>query len=467
MAAVGRLSSVLSHITPGKSSSSQSIPSSILIVGSGVFGLSTAYALAQRLEYGSTAITVLDRVDFPAPDAASIDSSRIIRADYADYAYAALMTEGKKLWHGEWGAEGRYNEPGLAIVIEDGEDGGGKEYMRKSLENVQRTGLKVGQKEDGGQVTVLESSSDCKKAMGTMGGSSGQRGYVNWTSGWADAEAGMRFLREKCSECEYITFRTAEISRLLFGNGNSVEGVELTSGEHIKADLTMLATGAWTPKFLDMRGLASASGQILAYLDITPEEQARLSLNPTLLNESTGMFIIPPKDNVLKVARHGYGYANPTTTPHPERPDSDEQITVSLPRTKQDDPDLQIPKEGQQACRSFLQQCIPDLGDRPFSHTRICWYSDTPKGDWLIDYHPQYRGLFVATGGSGHAYKFVPVVGERIVDIIAGKCRDELGEELRGKWSWPMQRHGEDHIWTNDWRGGRKGMILNEELARS
>jgi sarcosine oxidase/L-pipecolate oxidase len=137
---------------------------------------------------------------------------------------------------------------------------------------------------------------------------------------------------------------------------------------------------------------------------------------------------------------------------------------VSLPKTGVDHPDMQIPPEGMAACRAFLRKAIPSMGDRPFINTRICWYTDTPTGDWLITYHPKYEGLFVATGGSGHGYKFLPIIGERIVDVIQGKDRDELGRELRQRWSWPEKRRSEDQVWTDDWRGaGRKGMILAEE----
>ena len=128
---------------------SSSVPSSILIVGSGVFGLGTAYALTQREEYKNTKITILDRSGFPAPDAASVDSSRIIRADYADYHYSALCMESMKEWRGEWGQEGRYHEPGLAILL-DGKnlDRGGKDAMQKEMrDNLQKQGLKIGKKE--------------------------------------------------------------------------------------------------------------------------------------------------------------------------------------------------------------------------------------------------------------------------------------------------------------------------------
>jgi len=441
------------------------IPSSILIVGSGVFGLSTAYALAQRDAFKDTHITVLERLDFPAPDAASIDSSRIIRPDYADPAYAALMAEAHPHWRGDFGADGRYTEAGLCLVQENGDcDKAAHHYLEKALENVKaRLGLKVGKRCDGGQIEPMECPEDVNCVMACMGGDCGDQGYVNWTSGWADAEAGMRYMRSLVEATGRVEFRTAEVKRLQFGK-DRVEGVELVTGEELTADLIVLATGAWTPKLLDLRGIASATGQVLAYIDITQEEQDLLGGNATLLCETNGMFIIPPRDRVIKVARHGYGYANPTRIPHPEKPG--ETITVSLPRTKQDDPNMNIAPEGDKACREYLAKCIPSLATRPWTHTRICWYTDTPSGDWLVSYHPTYRNLFVATGGSGHAYKFLPTVGERIVDLLIGQKRDDLGSELAKKWRWPAERKAIDHVWTDDWRGGAKGMNLDDELAK-
>jgi NADPH-dependent 2,4-dienoyl-CoA reductase/sulfur reductase-like enzyme len=48
------------------------VPGMILIIGSGVFGLSTAYALCQREEFNDSKIVVIDRWPFPAPDGASV-----------------------------------------------------------------------------------------------------------------------------------------------------------------------------------------------------------------------------------------------------------------------------------------------------------------------------------------------------------------------------------------------------------
>jgi sarcosine oxidase/L-pipecolate oxidase len=194
------------------------------------------------------------------------------------------------------------------------------------------------------------------------------------------------------------------------------------------------------------------------YLTLTAAEQERLGRMPVLMNVSSGLFIIPPSNRLLKVARHAYGYSNPVTIPDPDG--SGTSITVSLPRTSYNDPHLVVPPEGERACRAALREMIPELGDRPFEKGRICWYTDTPTEDFLITYHPKWEGLFLATGGSGHGYKFLPVIGERIVDCVEGNCP----VEFRDKWAWPERIDGEA-IPEDGRRGGKWGMVLEEEMG--
>ncbi|KAF2153974.1 FAD dependent oxidoreductase [Myriangium duriaei CBS 260.36] len=497
------------------SSSSKEVPSSVLIVGSGVFGLSTAYALTQRPEFAHSKITVLDRSPFPAPDGSSVDTSRIVRADYADIAYAQLCLEAQALWRNSWWGDNAYHEDGLVIAIKnaadakgaaDGEDHShgvanltGREYMRRSLENVQRLGLKEA---PGGDVEVLPDMSRVRDAFHQTGndkrgdGKAGMTfdadmGYINRRSGWVDATAALTNLRRRCEATGRINFVTGQAKRLIYTRPSSpqhtrytVSGVTLTDSTTLTADLTILATGAWTPSLLDLRGRASATGQIVGYIALSPAETSTLSQNPTILNESTGLFIITPSAEHLKVARHGYGYANPTTIPNPEpRPlyyysssssaddKYEESITVSLPQTQWDDgPSHSIPTEGQSSLRAFLRTTFPSLAERPFTQTRLCWYTDTAVGDWIISHHPEYDGLFVATGGSGHGFKFAPVVGEAIVQRVLG---EEVRYGLSEKWGWPERKMGVDgghegdgQVWTEDWRGGRKGMVLAEEYKK-
>ena len=209
-------------------------------------------------------------------------------------------------------------------------------------------------------VQGLSTREEIEEAVGT-GGGSGDWGYINRRSGWADAEGGMRWLRSKVQSTGRVEFKQGEAVSLL-REGKKVTGVKLSDGSELHTELIILATGAWTGKLVDLRGRAQATGQVLAYLPITEEEQETLGRMPVLLNMSTGLFIIPPRDRLLKVARHGYGYSNPVRIPNPDAADGQgesEMVEVSLPRTSWEDKEQWVPKEGEEACRSALREMIP------------------------------------------------------------------------------------------------------------
>lgn len=346
--------------------------------------MSTALALSAR---HSGKITLIESSPtIPNPQGSSVDTSRIVRADYAKAAYAALAESALEKWRTtEWGHEGRYTQSGLVLVSSG--DQFGKEYVQESYENVISINPKM--------VEKLPTRKDVERAAPGYGsGLHVSGGYVNWGSGWADAEASVRFAKKKIDEMGKVEFRTGDVKQILstLDLDNSqrgatgaaaaaqgkVTGVELADGTTITADLVILATGAWTGRLVDLRGKAEATGQALAYIRISDEEQAKLANMPTVLNLSTGMFIIPPRNNMLKIARHAYGYRNPQRVPVPapaygsSHSQTETTIEVSLPVG-----DVPLPQEGEDACRAALREMLPAFADRPFEKTRVCWYTDT------------------------------------------------------------------------------------------
>ena len=413
----------------------------------------------------------------------------IIHLDYADSAYATLAVSAQELWRSEWGAGNRYHETGLCFTAEAGQEA----YVAKSLENVRALLANEAMKKEVDvekytheAIEVLKSPEDILHTVRT-GGANGTHGYLNRRSGWVDADATMRYLRQQVESLSRIHFISGTVKCLIFSPSRAqVQGAQLNDGQRLHADLTILAAGAWTPTLLDLRGILQATGQVLAYLELSDTEAAQLSKTPTQLNMSTGMtkhsglFAIPPphpsqqilfpnKERRLywKIARHCHGYSNYITIPHPEDPTAP-SIIVSAPHTNSATPTAaqQIPQEGVRACREYLESILSQdspLRTRPFAFTRICHYADTSTGDWLIDYHPRYnKTLFLATGGSGHAFKFLPVIGDKVVECLLGRCP----EEFREKWRWREAVPYEE--WPGDGsRGGKKGMILEEELRGS
>ena len=324
-------------------------------------------------------------------------------------------------------------------------------------------------------------------------------GYLNTAAGWADAERSMRWLYDRVVATQRVTFVNGTVEALETQTREAVQhitGARLSDGRHFSSDLVIVAAGAWTPTLVGLAGAAVATGQCIAYLRITDDEQARLAEMPVCLNLTDGCFVIPPRNNVLKIARHAYGYLNPQPmSQQPLKSDGEDsrvnenksKIVVSQPRTHLTDPSLNIPAEGAADLRRALRRMIPWLGDRPFFETRLCWYTDTPTGDWIIDYHPSYKNLFVATGGSGHAFKFLPILGEKVVDCLLGRRPKAFKE----KWSWKggvnggstpkkedeevspeaeMLRDGlsvELSVATEDGsRGGKPGLILVNEMEK-
>ncbi|KAF2972846.1 hypothetical protein GQX73_g753 [Xylaria multiplex] len=489
------------------------VPQSILIIGSGVFGLSTAWSLARRPEIPpDTSITIIDRSpepnEFPARDAASIDSSRIIRADYADSAYAKLASEAQKHWRQDLGnldslgGDGRYNESGLLLAAENGKDGAtvrsnghptGLGYTKHSWVNALALAHAEGRPLD--TVRLLPSAWAIGKATGTNG-EWADWGYMNTAAGWADAGRSMRWLYDRVVETGRVTFVNGTVETLeteTEKQEHRVTGVRLSDGRSFSADLVIVAAGAWSPTLVDLAGQVAATGQCVAYLRLTDDEQAKLAKIPVCLNLTDGCFVIPPRDNVLKIARHSYGYFNPQPVSHEPLGSSvnngSKPRVISQPQTHLTDPSTTLPAEGASDLRRALWRIIPwpELAERPFFETRLCWYTDTATGDWIIDYHPSYKNLFVATGGSGHGFKFLPVLGDKIVDCLLGKCPTQFQE----KWKWkggvetnrdatrPVKGTAEEErrvddemaielaVSTEDGsRGGEPGLILQTELTK-
>lgn len=69
-----------------------------------------------------------------------------------------------------------------------------------------------------------------------------------------------------------------------------------------------------------------------------------------------------------------------------------------------------------------------DFLDRRMVHTKhrmvhhsMCMYSMSPDGHFIVDRHPQHEQVTFAAGLSGHAFKFAPVIADRLVKLLDGE----------------------------------------------
>ncbi|KAF1815149.1 FAD dependent oxidoreductase [Eremomyces bilateralis CBS 781.70] len=469
-------------------------PQSVLIIGSGVFGLSTALSLCERDEFSKSTITLVDKHEFPTPDGASIDTSRLIRADYADPDYAAFATEAQTHWRQSHADASRYYECGLVLTCVPSN----VDYLHRSLANLQAMGHSDG-------LHILPTRADILRLSGTPG-TAGTAGYVNRRSGWADAEASMAYLRRQVEATGRVTFVVGTVARLSSTAAPfpQITGAHLRDGRQLTADLTILAAGAWTNALLRLGNRVRATGQVMGYYALSAAEAEALAKIPAQIDMSRGLFLIPPppppyatgvdegypnahrvRHPHLKVARHGVGYMNWVARDAGlggmeewDETGTEGEGKVSVPVT--DGHTVTLPAEADEALRGYIRELFPpnipsplpaslrDLPTRPFSHSRVCTYADTPDSSFLVSYHPRYGGsLFLATGGSGHAFKFLPVLGGKVVDVLVG--REERVGRLAEKWRW---RWGKGNVLEDEWieegmRGGVKGLTWDEAVAQS
>lgn len=112
---------------------------SVLIVGGGVFGTSTAYHLSLR---GFDRVTVLDRFDAPSMDSAATDLNKVVRADYPNPLYMRLGMEAMTVWKDPKSIfAGMYCETGW-IMAAHSMTRGWLESARKTAGKAKREGVK-------------------------------------------------------------------------------------------------------------------------------------------------------------------------------------------------------------------------------------------------------------------------------------------------------------------------------------
>ncbi|KAF5380555.1 hypothetical protein D9615_004704 [Tricholomella constricta] len=384
----------------------------VLIVGAGCFGVSTAYHILKR---GFTDVTVLDRSHIlPAPDAASNDLNRIVRSSYSDLFYTRLAREAIASWKDRevWGDT--YHESGVVVLGLSNKQA----YADDAYQNDVASGARIKPLANAAAIRAAFPS-DVPTASFEE-----HAGYLNSDSGWANAGQGLATMISKVISLGGKVLSGKTASNVIRGAGGRVTGIQCHDGMIYEASVVVIATGSWTPSafpdIISNHTYGLSTGQCIAMLQLTEEEAERYKECPVVLDFSSGFYIFPPTDKgVIKMAMHLAGYTHTNGG-------------VSTPRTVTTDAErgLLIPKSNIQQMRKHLREVYPELAKKPFFATRLCWYNDSPDGNWIIGRAPGNPSLVLATAGSGHAYKFLPVIGRLVADVIQGTLNPSLAAKF-------------------------------------
>jgi sarcosine oxidase len=189
--------------------------------------------------------------------------------------------------------------------------------------------------------------------------------------------------------------RTGQRVRALEPRATSVQIV--TDHGRIEAGTVVVAAGPWMTTLLpDLRAQLRVTRQVMAWFD---------PLDPAL-------FRAPPFPVFILESRHGLHYGFPLDA-------FGVKVGKHYHRDETVDPDTydrSVSAPDEAVIRAALADHLPALNNR-MRMAQTCLYTMTPDGHFLIDWIVSPHILLVSAC-SGHGFKFAPVIGEIVADLV-------------------------------------------------
>ena len=361
----------------------------MLVAGAGIYGLTTALELKARGYH----VAVLDPGPLPHPLAASTDISKVVRMEYgADETYMEMgeqAYQGWLQWNEELG-ERLFHDVGVLMLSRTPMSPDGYEYESYHLLRKR------------GHAPERITADAISRRFPAWKPGAFVDGFFHEQGGYAESGRVVAAL-VRLAQAQGVMLYPDQTVEALIEEGSRIKGVRTRAGNTFQAEHVVVASGAWTALLVpDLAPILKVTGHPIFHLK--PANPALFAPPDFVVFTAdiarTGWYGFPlhPREHVVKLANHGVGQVL-----HPER---DERLVT--------DSDVE-------RLRTFLFATFPALYDAPLVYTRRCLYVDTPDGDFWIDRHPQRAGLSVATGDSGHGFKFAPILGGLIADAVEGK----------------------------------------------
>ncbi|GMQ80597.1 MAG: FAD-dependent oxidoreductase [Rhodothermia bacterium] len=381
----------------------------ILVIGAGIFGATAAVELCLR----GHKVAIIDEGAHPHPLAATTDISKVIRMEYGtDEQYMAMVEDsivGFREWNNRF-EEVLYHETGVTMFTREAMEPGGFEY--ESYQTLLRRGHtpeRLGTEEIARRFPAWKPGEYVDGFFHAVGGYGESGRVLARIRKWGES-IGVRMIDDL-------------VIKIDVEKGRAV-GVLTEKSQRLAADHIVVAAGSWAPNLVpELVSEMKATGHPVFHLKIddhslfTPPVFGAFTADVA----RTGWYGFPyhPLEGVIKIANHGVGVGIDPV--HDAR-----EVTVA----------------DEQSLRHFLSFTFPALADAPIVFTRLCLYCDTRDEHLWIDHHPGIGGLTIASGGSGHGFKFAPVLGPLIADAVESKSNVWLD-----KFQWrtlPPETSGEE-----------------------
>jgi monomeric sarcosine oxidase len=364
-----------------------------VVVGGGVVGAATAWALARR---GTGRVVLLERHRPGHTLGSSHGDGRIFRFTYAEAVYLQLARQAAQGWELLAGATGQ------TVIERTGNWDAGPAGCREIEE------LAATLEAHDLPFERLDAAASNRR-FPQLALRAGSEALFQGDGGIARADRGVAAL-----------WRAAEAAGVEAVPDVAVSAVEEEAGFLLAraadgrswiAPRLVLAAGAGSRPLAAKLGLdlpLTVTREQVAYFPQAPgAPDHRLGAMPTFIDyhttedeRATGSFYGLPQIDVpgVKVGWH-----------HKGLPLTDRQVAEPSRRPP-------LSAENLAAVSRFVERRLPHLEPRPLEVTG-CLYTNTPDYHFLMDRHPDLPHLILGTGFSGHGFKFGPALGEALAAL--------------------------------------------------
>lgn len=358
----------------------------VVVVGGGAIGAATSYYLAKS----GQSVLLIDRFNPPHPHGSSHGQSRLLRVAYAEGdKYVAMVRRAVKLW---------------------------KDLEQESGETLfEQTGvLYAGSKKSAFMESVVNSAQSQEIPLLVIDQKQAPiAGLYAMPNDWLtlfEPEGG--FLHTERCVAEMLRLAMARGAERLTntqvldiqssGTGIAIE----TSNGPVTAKSVVICAGPWVGDLVPaLKSKVSYQRKVMHwYADDKEQFGNGGHFKPFVVHDedsNSWFYGVPDIDGSgVKIGDHNYENA----VQHPDQIDR----TISPQDTDKVD--------------GLVKSFLPGMGKRIKSET--CLYTSTANTDFILDRLPDFDRAFVASGFSGHGFKFAPTIGEIMSNMVLGHQSD-------------------------------------------